>query len=183
MQQFKPVIEAVTAGCKGDAWVREMVEGRFDSFRKDNWQIVDAIQCIWNGERDADALTADIDYNSRAIVLAILAVLNGENPFEGIPNQQPQPAPPEQVQDQEEEQGMSLDKLIQMAVSANDPNMPTQIKDQIAQMADSMAANDEPVMQTLGRIIKEILNGSTTPDLTDLPDEMANAVKETLQKS
>ena len=39
---------------------------------------MEAIQRIWAGERDEEALTAEIDYNSRAIVRAILAQLAGE---------------------------------------------------------------------------------------------------------
>ena len=44
------------------------------------WQIAEAIQRIWAGERDEEALTADISYNSRAIVRAILAQLAGAVP-------------------------------------------------------------------------------------------------------
>ena len=68
------------AAAGGDAAARARVEGRFDAFRQGDWQIVDAIQRIWAGERDAEALTAGIDYDSRAIVLAILARLSGEAP-------------------------------------------------------------------------------------------------------
>lgn len=76
LQQFQQVIAGVVAACNGNAEAKTQVEALFDTFRRGNWQIVDAIQRIWAGERDADALTATIDYNSRAIVLAILAQLS-----------------------------------------------------------------------------------------------------------
>jgi len=76
LQQFEPVIAAVVQGCERDQGARAAIEGAFDMFRQGNWQIVDAIQRIWAGERDEEALTATIDYNSRAIIRAILARLS-----------------------------------------------------------------------------------------------------------
>ena len=78
LERFQPVIAAVVASCEGDEQAKAQVEGLFDTFRQGNWQIVDAIQRIWAGERDEEALTADIDYNSRAIVHAILSQLSRE---------------------------------------------------------------------------------------------------------
>ncbi len=80
LQQFQSVIAGVVAANNGDEEAKAQIEGLFDTFRKGNWQIVDAIQQIWTGERDAETLTDDIDYNSRAIVLAILQHLTGAAP-------------------------------------------------------------------------------------------------------
>ena len=91
LQQFEQVIAAVAAACGGDAGARAQVEGLFDRFRQGNWQIVDAIQRMWAGERDEEALTAGIDYNSRAIVRAILARLAGEAPPVAAPAARAQP--------------------------------------------------------------------------------------------
>lgn len=83
---FQPVIAGVLAACQGDGPARARVEALFEPFRRGNWQIVEAIRRIWAGERDAEALTAEIDYNSRAIVLAILRQLGGEEaPAPGAP--------------------------------------------------------------------------------------------------
>ncbi|MCL4251296.1 MAG: tetratricopeptide repeat protein [Anaerolineae bacterium] len=72
LAQFAGVIKAAAAACAGNADARAQVEGRFEGFAKGNWQIAEPIRRIWAGERDAEALTEDIGYNSRAIVLAIL---------------------------------------------------------------------------------------------------------------
>jgi tetratricopeptide (TPR) repeat protein len=92
LQQFEDVIQAVIAGVNGDANARAQVDGLFDTFRKGNWQIVEAIQRIWGGERDVDALTESIDPNSAAIVRRILGLLNqppsltrAQPPARGVP--------------------------------------------------------------------------------------------------
>lgn len=42
---------------------------------ENGWQLTRAAQAIWSGQRDAAALTADIDPNSAALVRRILEIL------------------------------------------------------------------------------------------------------------
>ncbi len=72
LQRGQDVIGAAVAGAQGNAEARAALEAAFPQLEARNWQIADPIRRIWDGERDPDALTEAIDYNSRAIVLAVL---------------------------------------------------------------------------------------------------------------
>ncbi len=74
----EPVVQAVVAACEGSAEARKQIEALFPRFKEGNWRIVDAIQRIWDGERDLDALTDGIDRNSALIVRRILESLGEE---------------------------------------------------------------------------------------------------------
>ena len=81
----EPVAQAVAGECGGNAAAQRQFEEMFPQFERGNWRIVNAIQRIWAGERDLDALTDDIDRNSALIVRriqseeAMLAAAFGED--------------------------------------------------------------------------------------------------------
>ncbi len=75
-----------------------------------------------------------------------------------------------------------MDKLIQMAVLASGSGMPPQVREQLTGMADTMASETDRVMRALGRVIHDILGGNTSPDLSGLPGEMADAVRVALDR-
>ena len=72
LARFEGAIRATAAACSGDAEARAQIEGLFETFEKKGWEIVEPIRCMWAGERDAEALTASLPYEPRAIILAIL---------------------------------------------------------------------------------------------------------------
>ncbi len=80
VQKFQPLIDAIAAVARGQAGaeVRTQIEGMFDTLTQNGWDIVNAIRSIWDGERDAQALTAGKDPNSSAIIRAILAAVAGQ---------------------------------------------------------------------------------------------------------
>ena len=81
--QFGPIVQAVVAAVAGEPGVKEAVEKLFPQLEQANWQIVDAIQRIWAGERDVWALTEGIDRDEALIVRKILAALDGETDVSG----------------------------------------------------------------------------------------------------
>jgi len=72
LSQFRGPIAGVVAACEGNESAREQIKAQFESFQQNHWMISDPIRRIWAGERNPEALTADLDYQDRAIVLAML---------------------------------------------------------------------------------------------------------------
>ena len=69
---FQPLIAVIAAIANGDETRRAEVEYLLPQIDNNGWQIERAVQRIWQGERDAAALSADLDPNSAALVLAVL---------------------------------------------------------------------------------------------------------------
>jgi len=172
LQRFQPVIAAVVAGCKGDAQARAQVEALFDTFRKGNWQIVDAIQRVWAGERDEEALTENIDYNSRAIVHAILAQLAGERPSPPGPlsrgtgeGETPTPTPAPQAEEGQEEAALAAilqqwAPVIAAVVAACRGNQDAAA--QLQPFLGKMAQQDD--WRALSAVLRRILAGERDPN-------------------
>ncbi|MBA3470417.1 MAG: hypothetical protein H0T53_12330 [Herpetosiphonaceae bacterium] len=72
---FQPLIAVITAIANGDETRRAEVEYLLPQIDNNGWQIERAVQRIWQGERDATALTTNLDANSAAIVQAVLAAV------------------------------------------------------------------------------------------------------------
>jgi tetratricopeptide (TPR) repeat protein/tRNA A-37 threonylcarbamoyl transferase component Bud32 len=72
LQQFERVIEAVVAAAHGHPQARAAVETAFEQLEQGDWRIVAPIQRIWDGERDAETLTAGLDESDTFIVREIL---------------------------------------------------------------------------------------------------------------
>ncbi|MDM8516009.1 tetratricopeptide repeat protein [Desulfobacterales bacterium HSG16] len=183
LKDFKLVIEAVVAACVGNEGAKRTVDKSFERFRKGGWRIEDAIRAIWAGERNEMVLARDIDLGSRAIVLAILSLLKGQNPFEDIDTEESVGAEQETEEWPEEEREISLTDLIEMAVLASGSGAPPEIKEQMMQIVHHMAGEPVPEVNALGQVLKAILSGDKNPDLSSLPDEMAAVVREVLGES
>src|SRR5688572_10302775 len=72
---FQPLITVIAAIANGDETRRAEVEYLLPQIDNNGWHIEQAIQRIWQGERDAAALTTSLDANSAAIVLTVLAAV------------------------------------------------------------------------------------------------------------
>ena len=70
---FAPLLNAIAAVALGDDEPREAVEEALTGIEAHGWQLTSATQRIWQGERDATALTHGIDENSALLVRDILA--------------------------------------------------------------------------------------------------------------
>ncbi len=75
LAQFAEGITAVVAGAQGDDQARAAVTAEFAQLTQEGWLIVEPIQRIWAGERDAAALTAGLDESDALIVREILRQL------------------------------------------------------------------------------------------------------------
>ena len=200
---FEPLIAAVIQGAQGDEQARQQVTAVFDQLTAGNWMIVDAIQRIWAGERDVDALTAGIDRNSALIVQRILAGLEtsplrdaqgglpalspeageGESPPPGpvstpgagveAPATRPAPAPEAGGQGQ----ALTLPQLLELVERAagGDRQLGGQLFGAFQQMrADPNAPPDQ---QALAEVLLRVLIGDLQPNLDALPPELASYVR------
>jgi hypothetical protein len=75
------VIEAIVAGCQGNEEAIQKVREIFPAWREQDAPCVDAVEAIWNGERDAETLTGAVGPEGSAILQAILARLEGKDPY------------------------------------------------------------------------------------------------------
>jgi hypothetical protein len=198
-QQFVPVIEAIVAAAHGDPEARTRIEGFFDTLKEKGWDIVDAIQRIWNGERDPDALTDGLDYNSRAVVLGVLHRLGvpvspliaelvsgtGTGPSGPGPGAGPGPTPggpPPTGDGQEEEEGFSLEQLFGMVKMAISPGAPPGLPDMLKGLMNQMMTDpDAPAeARQLARALLAILNGDRQPDLSGMPPQLTQMIQQIL---
>jgi len=175
-QWVEPVAQAVAAACQGDRQARVQVEAAFHQFEAGNWRIVDAIQRIWDGERDLYALTDGIDRNSILIVRRILAALAGET----YP-QPPAPSPSE-GEGAQEEAGFTLEQVFGIVEAACRGNAQAQ---QLAPrlvgvlQSDAVPAELRPLGHALGRI----LAGERGPTVLEgLPPELRGPVEALLAR-
>ena len=176
LKQFQQVIAAVVAGCQGSEQARAQVAALFDTFRQGNWQIVDAIQRIWAGERDEEALTDKIDYNSRAIVRAILARLTPSPAAAGKPPPQPSPVPTGE--------GVTLEQLFGLVAMACSPGAPAGLGEQLFGLTRGLAGDSRlpAEIRSLGRVLNKVLAGVRDPDLSALPPDLAGQVRAMLAR-
>ena len=75
MTAFAPLLNAIAAVALGDDTPRAAVEEALTGVEVNGWQLTSATQRIWQGERDATALTHGIDANSAILVQALLALI------------------------------------------------------------------------------------------------------------
>ena len=75
LREFEPLLQAIAAVAQGEEGQRAKVEARLVSLEEKGWMLRAPVQRIWDGERDADALTAGIDSNSAALVRRVLEML------------------------------------------------------------------------------------------------------------
>ncbi|MCA9938444.1 MAG: hypothetical protein KC418_07375, partial [Anaerolineales bacterium] len=75
--QWEPLLQSIAAAAREAAgqFGREEIEELLPQLEAKGWMVREAVQRIWAGERDAAALTANIDGNSAALVNRILAIL------------------------------------------------------------------------------------------------------------
>jgi hypothetical protein len=67
-----PLLQVAADAASGDAGAREAIEGALPDLETNGWRLTVPLRLIWDGERDADTLTADIDANSGRLVLDVL---------------------------------------------------------------------------------------------------------------
>jgi len=190
LQQFDGVINGVIAAVNGDANARAQVEARFDSFKKGNWQIVDAIQRIWAGERDAEALTESIDANSAAIVVRILQLLAQPSPQPSPTGEGADTSPVGEVDEpsgesgegESEQDGVSLQDILNLVIVGAQGN--AQAGQQAYQITQALQQPGmPPEYHAIGKGLQNVLEGLRGEEaVRGLPPEAAQIVQVVLQQ-
>lgn len=81
-ENFAPLLHGIAAVARGEEAQRAGIEELLPRLEEKGWQIADAVRRIWEGERDAAELTADIDGNSARLVERVLELLELPSPEE-----------------------------------------------------------------------------------------------------
>ncbi|MDL1895111.1 CHAT domain-containing protein [Anaerolineae bacterium CFX7] len=92
LQEFDPLLRAIAVVANGDERERKEIEELLPKLQEGNWQISDAVQRIWNGERDAESLTAGIDANSAMLVKRVLEYVDAMGRGEALAQTNATPA-------------------------------------------------------------------------------------------
>jgi hypothetical protein len=74
LRQFEPLLQAVAAAASDES-LRGEIEPLLARLEEQGWVLDDPVHRIWAGERDAAALTEDIDPNSAQLVRRVLELL------------------------------------------------------------------------------------------------------------
>ena len=166
--QWKDVVQAVVAACQGDADAD--ADAQLPAFldqmsRKDEWRaLADALRRILDGERDPLALFASLDDTDALIAGDVLRALGVDVPLMG---------------DEDGGDMVKLDDFLSMVVVACRPDVPEGLAEQLLGATRGMAAqpNAPTGMRELGRALNAILSGERSPDLADLPPDLADKVR------
>jgi hypothetical protein len=75
MQEFEPFLQEIAAIANGEERLRKDVEDEFEMLEQIGFHLRDASHRIWQGERDAATLTANLDEMSAALVERVLAIV------------------------------------------------------------------------------------------------------------
>lgn len=84
LRTFDPFLHAAAAVARGDDEPRAAVEAALPDLEENGWQLAEAVRRIWAGERDAEALTAEVDPNSAGIIRRVLELIEAPTPEEAL---------------------------------------------------------------------------------------------------
>jgi hypothetical protein len=80
LRQFEPLLQGIAAAARGDAGERHEVEAALPQLEQRGWQIGAAVHAIWQGERNADRLTAGLDAADASLIRRVLTILSEPAP-------------------------------------------------------------------------------------------------------
>jgi tetratricopeptide (TPR) repeat protein len=143
------IAQLVAQSCQGDQDAHRQLEAAFPQLEAGNWQIVDAIRRMWDGERDPQVLTQGIDANSAAVVKHILAVLGGEA---AGPDEQGAADPENITQVQLPEWAGRLAQALRDACQGDQP-----ARQAVEQAMQQMAQTED--WRSLSPVLQRILDG------------------------
>ncbi len=76
LKQFEPLLAAIVAVARGSVRQRHHIELFLPTLEAQGWQLNDAVQRIWAGERDLAALVAGLDEKSALLVRRVVEMLS-----------------------------------------------------------------------------------------------------------
>ncbi|MFV9507419.1 MAG: tetratricopeptide repeat protein [Oscillochloridaceae bacterium umkhey_bin13] len=78
VRQFEPFLAGVAAVARGDAADRAAIEQTLDDLERKGWRLRRAVEKLWAGERRLAPLTHNLDELDRALVVRMLALVEGD---------------------------------------------------------------------------------------------------------
>jgi tetratricopeptide (TPR) repeat protein len=184
LANFQQLITDVARAAQGEEKLKAQIRSTFPQLKQGNWQIVDAIEAIWAGERDWYVLTEGIDSNSALLVRMILEQVTGESPGDQSPGSKPKGAPSSPA----EGQGISLGQLFELveraAGASTEPGRSgeQELGQQLFATFQQLSAdpNAPAELRELAKVLVLVLIGERDPDLDALEaqsSELASAVR------
>ncbi|MCC6615553.1 MAG: tetratricopeptide repeat protein [Anaerolineae bacterium] len=177
LAQFRPVIDGVAAATNGNEAIKLQIEGLFEQFTKDGWQIAEPIRRIWTGERDPQALSVGLDDQDRAIVLAILHRLGVDVP--AFIRELLDGSEDEEKSGDGQGQSITVEQLIEMVGQVAQGTAPQGLGAQLFDLTQKTTVDPQapPELRALANVLHKVLAGSRTPDLAGLSDDHALLVQ------
>lgn len=177
-----PFINAVAAAVQGNAQARREVEQFLSQMREStDWRNLSPIvERILVGDTNADELTDGLDHYDAYIIRSILAQLDGS--VTAASTQSPPPSGTDAAQPKasgQQQTGITLDQLVQLVGAACMPGASAGLAEQMHALTRQLATDSQmpPEVQAFGRILNAILSGERNPDLTALPQQLAQPVQ------
>lgn len=178
IKQFEPLIAAIVQAANGDEEAKSYLEGEYSKMQTggEEWaKGAQSIQRLVAGERDMNVLTEGLIREIALIIMRALQVLNGDNREQttdhrqsSVVNTQSQP---------QQEQGVTLPQLLELVERAakGDKEIAQKLSQDFQQASSNFVVPSE--QRHLARVLNYILLGNINPDLSELPDEVASAVR------
>ncbi len=82
LRNFASVLQGIAAVARGDDSARAEIESTLPQLEEKGWKLTGAVHRIWDGERDAEALSTGIDANSARLVERVLELIELPSPEE-----------------------------------------------------------------------------------------------------
>jgi hypothetical protein len=80
LANFEPLLQAIAAVAAGDTMQQGEIEQLLADLETKGWHLSEAMQRIWQGERDETALTAELDEQDTALVRRVLQIIGQGTP-------------------------------------------------------------------------------------------------------
>ena len=84
LRNFDPLLHDIAAVARGHDEPREQIEETLPKLEENGWRLTDAVHRIWEGERDAEVLTAEVDPNSAQLIRRSLELIELPTPEEAL---------------------------------------------------------------------------------------------------
>lgn len=181
-RQWRPILDALTAACQGDASAAEAIKPILTQLMsQQEWHpLVSVLVRILDGERDPEDLLKELDATDAVIASNLLHAL-GVDISQVVPNFVELEAQPEAEPEQAENIGaeqMKLGDFVAMVAYACRPGTEPDVVERMtkATMAMSQDVEAEQEIRDLGVVLNQVMQGERQPDLSKLPEPLANLV-------
>lgn len=178
-EQWNGVMNAVVAACGGNTEAAAQLKPFLDQMeQKEDWRpLIGVLRRILTGDRDPEALLANLDDTETLIVSDTLRALGVDPRFlPALPGEEPM--------DDDDGDMISLQDFLGMVTQACQPGAPAEMKEQLigATRGMMMQANNPPELRELGRVLTAILAGDRNPNLLALDPQLIGPVREMLNE-